>query len=321
MSHNHSLLSQGTFTGSCDQAETKSLSIPDIRCPPSFTGQLPLEVIYHSIGFLRGDSKSLWPCLLVCRAWYPFSIMSLYTDITISERRQFVRFTRSLSKAASIHSLLLLTRSLAIVQPESHVDFMHIAPLILGSRLVNVEHLTLQGRCSSACSARFMQYLPRFSSVTELTLRRFTPPNHAAFRRMLCAFPKLLRLQLISVSVKVPTLLQNGAYGTGTVSRTFCHFEDMPKLKDLVITEVDSVTLELVVKWLIASDACEELRILHIDQNILPNARSIVQLLKSVAPSIQCLRLMDHEYGQPFLLVFVVKCMRMKLMVTILITL
>ena len=95
----------------------------------------------------------------------------------------------------------------------------------------------------------------------------------------------------------------------------------MPKLKDLVITEVDSVTLELVVEWLIASDACRKLHILHIDQNILPNARSIVQLFKFVAPSIQHLGLMDHEYGQPFLLALVAKRTRMKLIAAILITL
>ena len=158
---------------------------------------------------------------------------------------------------------------------------------------LNVKHLTLQGHSRRTCFTAFHRFLPKHSSITDLALQDYTFTNISSFRRMLCTFPRLSQLKISSVKISQLDHFQR----TGASCRCY-RLDVVPQLKSLSIIKVESATLELIVRWLLVSDALSEACELQVEQALIAHAQPIIRLLKAMAQSLQCLQLIDHQYGQ-----------------------
>ena len=155
---------------------------------------LPIELIEAIIDH-QTDKKSLKACSLVCKAWTSRARFHLFAFLNLRRRdvETFINSRPPINIAPFVRSLRLTTSYWYTdsgpwdeIIPRL-VDFHHVRHL----GLVGVE---LKGPTSDICLA-----LGQFAHIVDLRLTEITWPSFASFADVLCAFPSLEKLCLISV--------------------------------------------------------------------------------------------------------------------------
>lgn len=88
------------------------------------TIRLPIEIHEYILAFLNSkfDTSTIMKCVLVCRAWLPFSQFKLYHTVTLQSERRWTRFeTLLLSSTSIIAERLKMVRELCIMMGRNSI--------------------------------------------------------------------------------------------------------------------------------------------------------------------------------------------------------
>ena len=221
------------------------------RCT-SITNRIPLEVYKAIIDILKGNHTALRSCALVCHAWSRCIQGPLYWMLEVDSRSHFDYLVRRTSPAqrSTRRLLIIFNEGLqpTVLMAVSKVLAQQLRCLILESP---------QGLSGPFYHTTFMMYR-RFSSLSHLHLRDFTLRSFEELRRVICALPALLHLELEdgkAISNDAPPCSDTCGYAPVTHPRIRRMDADL---------EVGNSIMASLARWMALSDvfsACTDLTV------------------------------------------------------------
>lgn len=251
--------------------------------PRTIADRIPFEVFEQVLIILRYDGPlpGLYRCALVCRQWAHCALHLLYScSIHIRDRAGYDALVQSVSRGALSRRYSSQTRSLyftnrflasgfSYTQPSdghnpqepsllSKSDdlrsalrgrYFHTIPLRLGRLMLNLECLHIS-HITPPYHPQFIRSMSHFTHLVHLTLGSFTLCCFGDLRRMICGFPRLRRLDLLSEAklstyTGIPAMLQEGPG---------CN---LPRITELRLEHVDQSLLSPLGAWIATTNVCE----------------------------------------------------------------
>ena len=166
--------------------------------PHSITDRIPLEIHDHIIHFLRGSFRqgALYSCALVCCAWYHSAQPLLCRYISVDHQVQLSAVARQRNFFVGSITRRLDVNSHRYVQMTSK-QWLKTLPMVASKRLAH------QVQCLSLYNfyvpydRSITIFMSRFSRISHLKLSAFKLYSFEDLRRIICALPSLLDLELM----------------------------------------------------------------------------------------------------------------------------
>ncbi|KZT73533.1 hypothetical protein DAEQUDRAFT_721592 [Daedalea quercina L-15889] len=265
--------------------------------PWSIASRIPLELTDHIISFLRWETKDLYNCALVCRAWYRRSQVFLYGRIVIDGPKDYNALKRFARSSPRSGYYLPLTRTMSIQcshfpldrKPSQYVHAQTI-PLVFGGSVRGLKCLMLSNVLYPPYHNTFFTFMSRFTEVVHLRLGYFTICSFGDLRRIICSLPKLCELQL----------LKGKLTGTGTGAGVphnviVAGAEDgdvTPHLCKLHLQLMEPRLLSLLASWITSMNVCKHVTTLVLgdtDSDVSESRPSVDTILQAIGPSLTAL--------------------------------
>ncbi|KZT70663.1 hypothetical protein DAEQUDRAFT_181745 [Daedalea quercina L-15889] len=258
--------------------------------PRNITNRIPPELTYHIIDFLRWETKDLYNCALVCRAWHHRSQTLLYARLVIEDRRSYSAVTRFTLRGEYSRHYLRFTRMLDITRgkneanlPHSHAQrqYFQSIPCVLPLHgpMPNLQHLRFYGCLYPPYHSSFVESMGRFIELVHLSLITFKFRSFVDLRRIICSLPKLCELELsggelssASASVDVASPLARDYW---------------PRLRILSLESLDLNLWAPLSSWVASTNVCKCLTALNLSvMNEEATGLYLEHILEACGPSL-----------------------------------
>ncbi|KAI0727107.1 hypothetical protein C8Q72DRAFT_475761 [Fomitopsis betulina] len=235
--------------------------------PRSITDRIPLELFEHILDFLLWETKDLYNCALVCRAWRHHSQCLLYAHVAIEHRAAYDALGRSLRNGRSGYLARASTLYIQGSQTQSTI------PLVSGRYMCSLRCLT----CYSCIMPPYHSSLPLafsgFSVLIHLTLRHFQLNSFTDLRSIICSLKSLRDLNLTHGSLL--------ARARATDSSHFSPFK-APQLTQVTLGDLQDTLFSDLAQWFVSTEICCGCTILSLlvrDESQRPSTETILQKL------------------------------------------
>ena len=254
------------------------------RCPLShnITRRFPLELYQRIVYFLRGERTSLCSCALVCRAWHHHVHRLLHLNINVWSRKEFDALLRRQFSFQNGPRRLRIspTDKGTTHSTEYHKAFPMVVPDVLAHQLQCLFFEDLQ----ASYNRNIAMFMSQFSRLVHLTLKSFILYSFEDLRRIVCALPNLLELELI---------------GGNTISRHHAVVHEIPismprrypHLRKLRTVCTEASIMVPLSQWIASTDICSTCT----ELDVSPHRPEVCvlwlePLLRKLGPTLMTLR-------------------------------
>ncbi|KAH9931433.1 uncharacterized protein B0H18DRAFT_1116247 [Fomitopsis serialis] len=173
--------------------------------PLVLSARIPLEVFGLIIDEM--DQFTSAAAALVCTAWHPRAMRSLYRIVNISSRTSFDILIKQCRASPHVKRWLATTRELVANDYErsygnsKHHPFLQVLPIALVHAMPGVRTLCMRGGNLRFIRPTFFLGLLHFKAVTSLTLCGCKLNNLEQLWRIIWAFPQLTDLSITGIEL------------------------------------------------------------------------------------------------------------------------
>lgn len=252
---------------------------------------LPVELVEDIIGHLQGDMAALASCSSVCRYWYPYSHVTLYTSIHIHKSSGSTALAQLAYHSPHVRDDLACTRELVIVGDTTcKSQFTDSILLLFATVHDHLDSLILQGSLQLPIPPALTTSLRLFEGVTYLELSDFEVYNIHELIRVISAPPSLVRVSLIRGRMTHPS-------GTSYswVQRTAVRVSQ--RLHELHLSDLQASLLSSIVNLLQSIYSFRQTRLFIVDEGLETVGDDFEEGASSVNP--QQLFKVHHQYSFP----------------------